>query len=108
MSGSTPDSTQLTPVQQELYEFIVSELVSGEGLGAITADEDLIKRGIVDSLGVQMLVDFCESRYRIRVSDPDLVPENFQSLRQLADYVGRKQGEGGPSGRRGLRPRGRR
>jgi acyl carrier protein len=107
MSGSTSDSPQLTPVQQELYEFIVSELVSGESLGAITADEDLIKRGIVDSLGVQQLVDFCESRYRIRVSDSDLVPENFQTLRQLADYVDRKQAEANASGRPGLRSRGR-
>ena len=107
MSGSTSDSTQLTRVQQELYEFIVSDLVSGDGVGAITADEDLIKRGIVDSLGVQMLVDFCESRYRFRVADADLVPENFQSLRQIADYVERKQAEPGPSGRRGFRSRGR-
>ena len=108
MSGSASNSTELTPVQQELYEFIAGELVSGEGVGAITADEDLIKRGIVDSLGVQMLVDFCESRYGFRVADADLVPENFQTLRQLADYVGRKQAEGGASGRRGLRSRGRR
>jgi acyl carrier protein len=107
MSGSASNSTDLTPVQQELYEFIVGELASGEGVGAISADDDLIKRGIVDSLGVQMLVDFCESRYRFRVADADLVPENFQSLRQIADYVDRKQAEAGPSGRRGFRSRGR-
>jgi acyl carrier protein len=107
MSGSTSNSTELTPVQQDLCDFIVSELASGEGVGAISADEDLIKRGIVDSLGVQMLVDFCESRYQFRVADADLVPENFQTLRQLADYVGRKQAEAVPSGRRGFRSRGR-
>jgi acyl carrier protein len=107
MSGTSSNSTHLTPVQQELHEFIVSELVSGQGADAITADEDLIKRGIVDSLGVQQLVDFCESRYRIRVADADLVPENFQTLRQLADYVDRKQSEESPSGRLGLRSRGR-
>jgi acyl carrier protein len=54
-----------------------------------------------------MLVDFCESRYQFRVADADLVPENFQTLRQLADYVGRKQAEAVPSGRRGFRSRGR-
>ena len=107
MSGTNSNSQELTPVQQEIYEFIVSELVSGQGPDAITADEDLIKRGIVDSLGVQQLVDFCESRYRIRVADADLVPENFQTLRQLADFVDRKQAEGAPSGRLGLRSRGR-
>ena len=40
MSGSTSNSTELTPVQQELCDFIVSELMSGEGVGVITADED--------------------------------------------------------------------
>jgi acyl carrier protein len=107
MSGTNSNSQELTPVQQEIYEFIVSELVSGQGPDAITPDEDLIKRGIVDSLGVQQLVDFCESRYRIRVADADLVPENFQTLRQLADFVDRKQAEVAPSGRLGLRSRGR-
>jgi acyl carrier protein len=107
MSGSTSNSTPLTPVQQELHGFIVSEIVSGQGLGSITADEDLIKRGIVDSLGVQQLVDFCQSRYGIRVADADLVPENFQTLRQLADYVDRKQAEPSPAGRLGHRSRNR-
>ena len=106
MSSTNSNSPQLTPVQQEIYEFIVSELASGQGPDAITPDEDLIRRGIVDSLGVQQLVDFCETRYRIHVADADLVPENFQTLRQLADYVDRKQAEGAPSGR-GLRSRSR-
>jgi acyl carrier protein len=107
MSESTPNSTHLAPLQRELYEFIVTELVSGQGAGTITADEDLIKRGIVDSLGVQQLVDFCQSRYGIRVSDADLVPANFQTLGQLANYVERKQAEASSSGRLRLRARGR-
>jgi acyl carrier protein len=104
MSEST---SNLAPREEELHEFIVTELASGQGAGAIDADEDLIRRGIVDSLGVQQLVEFCQSRYGIRVADADLVPENFQTLRQLADYVERKQAEGGNSGWRGLRSRGR-
>jgi acyl carrier protein len=107
MSESTSNSTHLAPLQRELYEFIVSELVSGQDAGSITADEDLIKRGIVDSLGVQQLVDFCQSRYGIRVSDADLVPANFQTLGQLANYVERKQAEASSSGRLRLRARGR-
>jgi acyl carrier protein len=101
MSDSTSNS--LTPVERELHEFIVTELVSDHGTQAIAADEDLIKRGIVDSLGVTQLVDFCESRYGIQVSDADLVPDNFRSLRRLGEYVDRKQAERGSSG--GLRLR---
>ena len=88
---SASDVNNLTPLQRELYEFIAGELASGQDLSAITADDDLIKRGIVDSLGVQQLVDLCETRYGVRVADADLVPENFQTLRQLADYVERKR-----------------
>jgi acyl carrier protein len=88
---SASDVNNLTPLQRELYEFVASELASGQDLGSITADDDLIKRGIVDSLGVQQLVDLCETRYGVRVADADLVPENFQTLRQLAEYVERKR-----------------
>ncbi|MFL5249674.1 MAG: acyl carrier protein [Myxococcales bacterium] len=89
MSGSA--SHELTPRQREIHAFIVDEIVTDQPAESITADEDLIKRGIVDSLAVTQLVDFVESRYGIQVADPDLVPENFRSLRQLADYVDRKQ-----------------
>lgn len=105
MSGSTSDSTDMTPLQQELHGFIVGELASGHGASSITADEDLIKRGIVDSLGVAQLVEFCESRYGIRVSDGDLVPGNFRTLRELADFVDRKQAEKSSSGRLRFRSR---
>ena len=87
MSGPTSNSTELTPVQQDLCDFIVSELASGEGVAPISADEDLIKRGIVDSLGVDAAGRLLRVALRVRVTDADLVPENFQTLRQLADYV---------------------
>jgi acyl carrier protein len=93
MSESVSNSTHLTSRQQEIYDFVVSELVTGQGMGSITADEDLIRLGVVDSLGVQQLVDFCQSRYGIRVSD--------------ADYVDHKQAEASSSGWRGLRSRNR-
>jgi acyl carrier protein len=104
MSGSTTD---MTPLQQELHGFIVNELDSSSGSAPITPDDDLIKRGIVDSLGVAQLVEFCESRYGIRVADADLVPGNFRSVRELADYVERKQAEKGSGRRLRLRSRGR-
>jgi acyl carrier protein len=96
MSGSAADMTSL---QQELHGFIVRELDTASGADRITVDEDLIKRGIVDSLGVAQLVEFCESRYGIRVADTDLVLGNFRTVRDLADFVDRKQAEKG-SGRR--------
>jgi|SRR3954467_909368 acyl carrier protein len=96
MSSANSSSTNLSPIERELQEFIAGELISAGAAPPIGPEDDLIKRGIVDSLGVTQLVDFCESRYGIAVTDEDLVPGNFQTVRRLADYVERKR-VGSPS-----------
>jgi acyl carrier protein len=106
MPQNTSTSTDAATAQRELHDFVVAELASGPGSERIDADEDLIQRGIVDSLGVQQLLEFCQTRYGIQVEDVDLVPENFKTLRQLAAFVERKQAEApAPSRRLRLRPR---
>jgi acyl carrier protein len=89
-------STNLSPLERELHEFIAGEMTSAGAGPPIGPEDDLIKRGIVDSLGVMQLVEFCESRYGITVTDADLVPANFQTVRRLADYVESKR-VGSPS-----------
>jgi hypothetical protein len=56
MSHNTSTSTDAATAQRELHDFVVAELASGPGSEQIDADEDLIQRGIVDSLGVQQLL----------------------------------------------------
>jgi acyl carrier protein len=99
------DVAGITTTEEELRGFIVAELMSGPDAETVGAEEDLIRRGIVDSLGVQQLVDFCQSRYGIRVEDADLVLENFRTVRRLGAFVDRKQAEGSGSGRLRLRSR---
>jgi acyl carrier protein len=91
MSSPNSSSTHLSPVERELHGFIAGELVAADGAPPIGPDDDLIKRGVVDSLGVMQLVEFCESHYGIAVTDADLIPANFQTVRRLADYVERKR-----------------
>lgn len=50
----------------------------------------LLEAGIVDSTGVLELVAFVEETFHIRVHDDEIVPENFDSIRQIAGYVERK------------------
>jgi acyl carrier protein len=91
MSGSNSSSPDLSPLERELHGFIFEELVTDDAAASIGAEDDLIKSGIVDSLGVMQLVDYCESQYGIRIGEVDLVPDNFRTVRQLADFVDRKQ-----------------
>jgi acyl carrier protein len=74
-------------VTTEVGDFISSELSVGRGSGTPAPDDDLLKKGIVDSHGVMELVDFLEDRYGITVRDEDLTPENFGTLVRIEEYV---------------------
>jgi acyl carrier protein len=45
---------------------------------------------VVDSTGFLELVTFLEERYGFAVQDEEMVPENLDSLNNIAAYVARK------------------
>ena len=59
---------------------------------AIERDEDLLASDVLDSLMIVELVSFLETRFRIQVSDDDLLPENFKTVNEIVAFVERKTG----------------
>jgi acyl carrier protein len=53
----------------------------------IKNSEHLLESGMLDSLGVLEVVTFIEQEYGFRVSDEDLVPENFQTIDRIAAFI---------------------
>ncbi len=54
-------------------------------------DEDsLLEKGIVDSVGMLDLVGFIENEYSIKIDEDELMPENFDSLKAIQDFITRK------------------
>jgi len=53
----------------------------------IDESESMLERGMIDSVGVLNLVTFLEDRYKIEIEDDDLMPENFDSLAAINNYV---------------------
>ena len=53
----------------------------------IDESESLLERGTIDSLGVMEMVTLLEETYGIEIDDDDLMPENFDSLAAINDYV---------------------
>ena len=57
---------------------------------SIFPDESLFDRGSMDSLGLVSLVSELTSRFKIKVPDEDLLPDNFDSIESIARYVNAK------------------
>jgi acyl carrier protein len=73
-----------------LTEFIRQELLHGRAV-KLDDDLDLLSAGVIDSLGILRMVAFMEERFGVKVPDEDVVFENFQSIRAMADYVAQRK-----------------
>lgn len=74
-------------IAADVEKFIVEEIALGTGVESLDHDEDLLAQDVIDSLGIVELVAFLESRYGIKVSDDDLLPENFRSVNSVVAFV---------------------
>ena len=53
--------------------------------------DSLLEKGIIDSVIIQEVIDFIEEKYGIAVDEDDMMPENFDSLIAIENYVHEKQ-----------------
>ncbi|MGE3507312.1 MAG: acyl carrier protein [Vicinamibacterales bacterium] len=77
-------------IEQDVRNFIVSNFLFGADNG-LTSEQSLLSTGVMDSTGVLELVAFIEQTYQVKVADQELVPENLDSIDQVARFVRRKQ-----------------
>jgi acyl carrier protein len=77
-------------IDNEVREFVVANFLFGQAQTPLTEDQSFLESGIIDSTGVLELVAFLEQRYGISVADRELLPENLDSIRNVAGFVARK------------------
>ena len=70
-----------------IKDFIKSEFLKGHSLEDLDDDNSLIESGIIDSLRILSLIAFLESTFGLQVDDMDLIPENFETVYAICNYV---------------------
>jgi len=53
-------------------------------------DDSFLEQGVIDSTGVLELVEWLEDTFDIAVDDEELIPENLDSVNQLAAFIAKK------------------
>jgi len=67
-------------------EFVVENFLFGDG-EVLKEDTSFMEEGIIDSTGILELVFFLEETFGIKVEDTELIPENFDSLIRISEYI---------------------
>lgn len=72
---------------EALLKFVNEDLLLGDAT-VVTATDEIVLDGTIDSLGVVRIVGFIEDEFGISVPAEDVVIENFRSIDAIADYLG--------------------
>ena len=84
------DSTTIA-VQDKLIKYLESQVLFDREQTTVQAGEPLFD-GLLDSLDTLRLVVFIEEQFQVHVEDGEMSPDNFESVRHIADFVRRKRG----------------
>jgi acyl carrier protein len=79
-------------VERDVTKFIVDNFLFGNAAEAPAPATSFMETGLIDSTGVLELVAFIEEKYGLKVADDELVPENLDSVSNLAGFVVKKAG----------------
>jgi len=76
----------VAPLTADLVRFIEAD-VSLERDVQLEVDTDLVMSGLVDSLGVVMIVEWLERRLDVTIDPGDVVIEHFASVGSIVEYL---------------------
>ena len=71
---------------EKVREFIVEEILFGDGERLID-DVSFYKTGMIDSTAILEIIGFIENTFNIDINDDELIPENFDSVKSIAQFI---------------------
>lgn len=89
---NTPMIPEAVAIRNDLRRFIVENLLFSDKEYPFEDDASFLKNGVVDSTGVMELVAYVEKKFGVSVDPKEIVPDNFDSIKNLTGYIRRKAG----------------
>ncbi len=77
-------------IELKIRAYIAENLLFSDNGFPYSDEASFLQEGIVDSIGVMEVVTFIEDTFKISVDDNELIPDNLNSVAQLANFIRRK------------------
>jgi len=79
----------LDDVKTEVRKYISENFMLGSDVALADADS-FLEHHVLDSTGFLELIGYLEETYAIKVGDAEMIPENLDSLDNIAAFIARK------------------
>ena len=76
-------------IKTQIRQFVL-ENAQSKGVTTVSDTDSLTEIGVVDSLGIFRLVSFLEDSFGVRISDEEIVHDNFQTISDIERFVSTK------------------
>jgi acyl carrier protein len=83
----------LTPTEATIRQFLVEDVFYDKDLKDLGPEDSLFAKGLLDSLSILKTVTFCEEQFLIVIPDEEVLPDHFESVREIAKLVERVRGK---------------
>ena len=77
-------------IEQLVRDYILENFLFTTDASALGVDESFLAKGIIDSTGMMEVIYFLEDKFGIRIGDAEMIPENLDSVQNIARFVERK------------------
>jgi acyl carrier protein len=77
-------------IKDEVRTFVRTNFYVPEA-AKLSDEASLLEQGIIDSTGVLELVTFIEEHFGVAIDDAEMVPQNLDSVANIAAFVERKK-----------------
>ena len=86
------DRVTVDEARKALTSFIVENFLFGNAAEVFVSETSFIETNLVDSTRVLEIISFIEGKYGISVGDDEMIPQNLDSVANIAAFVVRKKG----------------
>lgn len=73
-------------VYNVVRKFVAEELLEGEDIG-LDEETPLLDYGLIDSVSLVMLNDHVEEQLGVRIPNPQLTPQNLETLDAITETI---------------------
>ena len=80
----------MADVAKQVREFIVENFLMGQEDVKFADGDSFMETRLIDSTGILEVIQFLEDTFEITVEDDEMIPENLDSVANIAAFVGRK------------------
>ena len=76
-------------IQEQVRDFVTRNFYVADP-SSLNDSDSLLDSGIMDSTGVLEVISYIEENFNVTVEDAEMLPENLDSISNIASFISRK------------------